>query len=87
MKYSLYSIESLSEDIYNIPDEGIDHVNSFKTKLSNYKHAFNRMDSREDTIKECSKIKMPKQMNIKKMISFTELRMSQPSLGMFDYDE
>lgn len=26
-------------------------------------------------------------MNIKKMISFTELRMSQPSLGLVDYDE
>ena len=70
MAYSIFSIESTSDENYNVPEEGIEHVNCLKSKLSNYKSTFGAMHGREDTIKDSSnKIKMPKQMNIKKMIA------------------
>ena len=81
MKCSIFSIDGISEEIYNIPEEGIEHVNCLKSKLSNYKHSFNSLNAINDRIKESSKIKMPKQMNIKKMIASTEAQFSRRSIN------
>jgi hypothetical protein len=44
-----------------------------KSKLSNYKSSFGTVHCRDDTIKEsANNIKMPKQMNVKRMIASTE---------------
>ncbi len=48
-------------------------MNCLKSKLSNYKSSFGKVHCRDDKIKESmNRIKMPKQMNVKKMIASTE---------------
>jgi hypothetical protein len=48
-------------------------VNCLKSKLSNYKSSFGTEHCKEDRIREnMNRIKMPKQMNVKKMIASTE---------------
>ena len=64
-------------------------MNCLKSKLSNYKSSFGTELYKEDMIrKNMNRIKIPKQMNVKKMIASTEEHaMNSASINYFSIKE